>query len=631
LLLFFSFILLRGELPMRSRAFRAAMLVGALWLLSPSRASGQDAVLQRDINEAIDRGVAYLRRIQGKDGRWPHVNIGATALAGLTLLESGASAEDEAVQKAAKALREECIPLTHIYSVAAAILFFDRLDDAADEPLIESLALRLMVTQNRYGGWSYKTWPPLDAEVARLNVHYKQIEANKGNREPRKAARKPGDPSPLAPQIRIQLAKLFQEGLTEGGYGDNSNTQFAMLALWVARRHGMPVERSLALVEARFRKTQHPIGTWGYLYGPDGSIDVVRERFGSVYSMTCAGLLGLAVGHEAISDKNPRKPAARELTKDPQVRAALGAVAAFIGNPQVDKSKVLILGKGMERGYYFLWTLERMAVIYSLKTIGNKDWYAWGAQILVANQQPDGSWHGDTTLHGMADTCFALLFLKRANVAQDLTASLKGKVNDPGKVSPQILLMIGKQDGTAGGPTGNVPAAKPDGQAKNDATDTGTTPAALTAEAAKLCNEVVDAAPDQQDALLKKLRDTPGPAYTHALAGAISRLRGTAKTRARLALAQRFQKLDAEVLRLHLRAIEPEMRRAAAVAAGAKKARELIPDLIILLEDRETTVLQAAHAGLRQVTDQDFGPELDASPAERAAAVEAWRKWWKQQ
>ena len=41
---------------------------------------------------------------------------------------------------------------------------------------------------------------------------------------------------------------------------------------------------------------------------------------------------------------------------------------------------------------YFLWSLERMAVIYDLKLIEGKDWYEWGAEIILANQQADGGW-----------------------------------------------------------------------------------------------------------------------------------------------------------------------------------------------------------------------------------------------
>ena len=61
-----------------------------------------------------------------------------------------------------------------------------------------------------------------------------------------------------------------------------------------------------------------------------------------------------------------------------------------------------------------------------LPTVGGKDWYRWGAEILVANQQPLGNWDKGG-YHGASrplDTSLALLFLKRANLAKDLTARL---------------------------------------------------------------------------------------------------------------------------------------------------------------------------------------------------------------
>src|SRR5207248_8189752 len=64
-----------------------------------------------------------------------------------------------------------------------------------------------------------------------------------------------------------------------------------------------------------------------------------------------------------------------------------------------------------------------VGMLYDLPTIGDKDWYRWGAEVLVANQRPQGHWEGGG-YHGatpVIDTCLALLFLKRANFAKDLT------------------------------------------------------------------------------------------------------------------------------------------------------------------------------------------------------------------
>jgi hypothetical protein len=44
--------------------------------------------------------------------------------------------------------------------------------------------------------------------------------------------------------------------------------------------------------------------------------------------------------------------------------------------------------------------------------------------ILLANQGADGGWNNGE-FRGGPDTCFALLVLKRANLASDLTRALK--------------------------------------------------------------------------------------------------------------------------------------------------------------------------------------------------------------
>src|SRR5258707_1087272 len=47
---------------------------------------------------------------------------------------------------------------------------------------------------------------------------------------------------------------------------DNSNTQFAILALWIGRRqpYSVPVDYPLKLAEKRFRRMQGDDGSWTY-------------------------------------------------------------------------------------------------------------------------------------------------------------------------------------------------------------------------------------------------------------------------------------------------------------------------------------------------------------------------------
>src|SRR6516164_2367252 len=111
------------------------LLVGAL-LAAAVTAAGSPvwAVDPDDVQRAVERGVEALRRTQSPElGQFQqHPKIGATALAGLTLLECGVPADDKDLQRAAQAVRKESVSVTHTYSVSLSILFLDRLGDPAD-------------------------------------------------------------------------------------------------------------------------------------------------------------------------------------------------------------------------------------------------------------------------------------------------------------------------------------------------------------------------------------------------------------------------------------------------------------------------------------------------------------------
>ena len=47
---------------------------------------------------------------------------------------------------------------------------------------------------------------------------------------------------------------------------DNSGTQFALIALWVSGRNGVPTERALALTAKRFRDSQNADGGFGLFF-----------------------------------------------------------------------------------------------------------------------------------------------------------------------------------------------------------------------------------------------------------------------------------------------------------------------------------------------------------------------------
>jgi hypothetical protein len=186
---------------------------------------------------------------------------------------------------------------------------------------------------------------------------------------------------------------------------DESNLQFAIIGMWVARRHGVPTDRALLLAEARMRKLQETDGRWKY-----------DSKTPPSPTMTCAGILALAVGHAVI---NPH-PASlkKELANDEQIVLAIKALGEVIEHPSPDVEKGVIQPKT-----FLLWSVERIGVLFNMPTIDGKDWYGWGCQSLIKYQKDDGSWMHSSFPGGNAhvETCLAVLFLTRSNLFLDIS------------------------------------------------------------------------------------------------------------------------------------------------------------------------------------------------------------------
>jgi hypothetical protein len=619
----------------RLPAAGAAFLV---LLLSAASSRGDE------IKQAIERGVAYLKTAQRGSGSWENPTIGATALAGLTLLECDEPADSDAVQRAAAAVRFDVPTLTHTYSLALSIMFLDRLGDSADVPLIESMAVRLLAGQVSSGGWHYDCPRISDAEARRLKANLEQPRRLVASRDlPPPEKRKRRETSDLTAEIQSQVAGIRNQRILPGGPTDNSNTQFAILALWIARRHGIPVDQALARVERRFRVSQNEDGGWGY-----------RPQEGSTRTMVCAGLLGLAMAYglaneavlrsrESLEDKKgrPGKPV-RSPGRDANVQAGLEYLGGCIPSP-LKRTGGSKLSSFRPTDYYFLWSLERVGVAYGLKTICRKDWYAWGSQNAVATQRDNGSWenkYGPTP-----DTCFALLFLRRSNLAGDLSTALHGQVKDPLERRLQASGVSGQALAKDSEPANPAPAKSPR-HPEPDVTpvekpvpaptihDPRPAPAPDDSderEATRLKELLVNATEVERDGLLERFKQARGSAYTAALAQAIPQLHGGTKTKAREALAGRLSRMTARTLEDKLQDDDAEIRRGAAVACILKEDKSLIPSLIPLLEDAEKSVMLAAHLALKELSGQDFGPAASATKAERADATSKWKSWWQKQ
>jgi uncharacterized protein (TIGR03067 family) len=637
------------------------------------------AATEEEIKKAVERAVDALQRSQRPDGRWSYggslpqfsgaadpKDVGATALAGLALLECGLGKENSTISRAADAVRAASVELTYTYAISLSILFLDRLGDPLDVPLLESLTLRLLAGQHSDGGWTYDCPPVGPSEVRRLK-------GTLGPRQPAKADKAEHDSPPtrrryeeVSPEIKQQLGLAERQALANSaGRSDNSNTQFATLALWVGRRQGLPVERALARIDGRFRTSQAGDGGWDYSS---------TGRGGST-AMTCAGLLGLGVAHgvaaevradKAAEGKARKVSAAREPSRDPAVRAGLlylGVMlkTAFLGTRTLPEGPI-----GEQRGpgpdgqvpvpnpvwtligahgsvNYCLWSVERTAVAFGLDTIGKLDWYGQGADVLLKTQAQGGGWH-QAFVGDVCETSFGLLFLRRVNLASDLTTLLRGRIRDPGSVSLRAggvgaeAVKERKPDTREPEKTARAPAARTSpgleeptpqkSRPKSQPAPAPAEPEVPATETDRMLEDLVRSSPGRQAFLILKLQEAKGSVNTDVLARAIPRLHGAVKQKARDALAERMARMTAATLAEKLKDTNPEVRRAAALGTAMKDERSLAPGLIDLLVDRDPSVARAARAALRDLSGQDFGPEPNADRAVQARALTRWRDWW---
>jgi hypothetical protein len=408
------------------------------------------------VNQAIDLGVSYLKDHQQPSGSWADEKgshqVGYAALPALTLLNCGVPRTDPLIKQAASFVRSKWAKLEGTYELSLAILFLDRLGERKDKPLIRAFALRLIAGQSVTGGWGYS--------CAVLNSINQDDLWSVLHRKTKKLRR-------LSLPAGIRDLPVLQEpdrlGVLEptAKPTDNSNTMFALLAVWAARRHNVPAQRTLNLIVRRFQTSQNGDGSWGYAYKRGGGV-------GDSPPMNCVGLLGLALGHR-LADKSGSKAksllllAARTsadiampcngsrmfalftvnqvwealqegkpVKQDAKLLNGFTALQRHIGQP-VGRMKDLPMPN-----LYFLWSVERAAVIFGVSTIGGRDWYRWGAEQLVANQKPDGHWEGSSYPGSSPtiDTCMALLFLRRANLAKDLSSGLRVKPREPAPTKP---------------------------------------------------------------------------------------------------------------------------------------------------------------------------------------------------
>jgi hypothetical protein len=318
-----------------------------------------DLTAQR-VQQSIESGVLFLQRNRMADGTWglfPQQPGAVTSLCVLALLTAGVPVSDPSIQEPLAYLRT--LQPSWVYQASLQTMVFCMAEPEKDLLLIRrnvSFLERNQMREGRANGcWNYAYEPDKNRNM---------------------------------------------------GPGDNSNTQFALLALYEAHRVGIPSDPA-TWKKARDYWTgcQHNDGSWGY---------VANESAGTG-SMTCAGIASLIMASEVLESGDVTVDG--ETIKCCEPRAEQKAIEdglRWLGRPDVfsvernpnDASHVL----------YYLYGLERVGRLTNRRLIGKYDWYREGLTHLLQTQAPlRGCWKGlgngeDNEVIG---TCLALIFVSK--------------------------------------------------------------------------------------------------------------------------------------------------------------------------------------------------------------------------
>ena len=344
------------------RSFQAALSFGLSLLMIVVIASTLRADIEAEaVQKAIERGVAHLKQRQLPSGTWTEYNRtqrgGMTALCTLALLECGVKPEIPQVEAALKWLRTNKLETT--YAVALETMVFCKASPKRDAMLIQRNVDWLESTQTRKGpfsgGWSY--------------------------------------PAP---------SSLLGRG------ADNSNSQFALLALDAAERVGAKVRPATwRLAGEYWTRGQNPDGSWGY---------ILESRGNGTGSMTCAGIASMVIAGGQIARSDVR-------IKEEKIICCAGGSTP--GAQQVDRGIDWLAKKfslstnpgmaGSQWRLYYLYGLERVGRLTARRFIGKHDWYREGADRLVRQEIAGANyWTGSgMEQNDLLATSFALLFLSK--------------------------------------------------------------------------------------------------------------------------------------------------------------------------------------------------------------------------
>jgi hypothetical protein len=372
---------------MKNNLFRLGCLTVLLLVLTGS-IFGKDKdnkpdpfakVDKQKVESAIKNGLAFLLNSLKENQElkprlqsiYPELKSGEELIL-YTLIKGGADTKEETFN----ALFEKTLnkKLERTYRVSLLAMALSELDRKKYQAKIAECGQFLIDNQCENGQWDYgKPVEPLNIKIT--------PSASDSPKE------KEGSTDAMR---RVPLGQRRKGPKT----GDNSNTQYACLGLRACMQAGIIIPDTIfALTQQWLEKNQQKDGSWGYGSPGHGQIN---PGYGS---MTIGALGSLIICKFYLTKRIPKN--------DPKI---LQGIDWLVKNFTVKENpKISPPLEGYFGHYYYLYAMERLGAFLETEDFGKYEWYPTGAELLLGNQDKSGSWH-----NVFDDTCFAILFLRRA-------------------------------------------------------------------------------------------------------------------------------------------------------------------------------------------------------------------------
>jgi hypothetical protein len=392
-------------------------------------AQAHPGVDQRRVDEAIRKGVEFLKTADSPT--WSLGPKDSDELILLTFIHAGVAEGDPKFQQLLKKILDA--PLETTYEVAVQAMALEELHRVKHQARIAQCAQFLVDNQCRNGQWSYGK-PTVAASDPSVPTGGSGADAPSGRPGVREFDS--GFERREKPKVTRRIpVRRTREGPAAG---DNSNSQYAALGLRACHDAGILLPKDVIQLAKKWW-VDSAIGD-----PKGGKNEAVATGAGKIHGVP-QGWCYRGYHHDLKYCKNPDQAYAS------MTAGAVGALTIYDYILGVDWKKDKTVLNGMvwlaknwsvtenigpsEIGgskpktwlCYYLYAIERAGVLFDTAKIGDAEWYPEGANLLLDAQKPNGSWALSVEMSAKPtwDTCFAILFLKKATRPLDVASEDK--------------------------------------------------------------------------------------------------------------------------------------------------------------------------------------------------------------